>query len=107
MAPGTRKSSYETNSKRIQDLTDKMNQMITFFDEKMDTVLEKREKEFLSAYKAHMTDVQLELLQLKRKANEKELKLQQDDKILQLEQELAWIREETMKLSTNMNKVFI
>lgn len=54
--------------------------------------------------KAHMTEVQLELLQLKRKANEKELKLQQDDKILSLEQELAWIREETMKLSGNNGK---
>jgi chromosome segregation ATPase len=63
----------------------------------MDTVLEKREKEFLSAYQSHMIEVQKELLDLKRKANEKELKLQQDDKILSLEQELAWIREETMK----------
>jgi chromosome segregation ATPase len=44
-----------------------------------------------------MIEVQEELLFLKRKANEKELKLQQDDKILSLEQELAWIREETMK----------
>lgn len=45
-----------------------------------------------------MIEVQKELLQLKQKANEKELKLQQDDKILSLEQELAWVREETMKM---------
>lgn len=49
MAPGTRKSSYNSNVKRIQDISEKMNELIVFFDEKMDNVLEKREKEFLSA----------------------------------------------------------
>lgn len=97
MDPTARKSSYETSVKRIKEMGSQLDELIVFLDEKMDNVLEKREKEFLSAYQAHMIKVQKELLYLKRKANEKELKLQQDDKILSLEQQLAFIREETMK----------
>jgi hypothetical protein len=97
MDPAARKSSYESSLKKIREMGDQLDNLIVFLDEKMDNVLEKREKEFLSAYQSHMIEVQKELLHLKRKANEKELKLQQDDKILSLEQELAWIREETMK----------
>ncbi|CAI2367038.1 unnamed protein product [Moneuplotes crassus] len=95
--PNSRKSSYETSLKRVNEVQEQMDGLVDYLDKKMDSVLEKREKEFLSAYQSHMVEVQNELLHLKRKANEKELQLQQDDKILSLEQELAWIREETMK----------
>ena len=98
MNPGTRRRSYESSMEKIKEMSEQMDYLIMFLDEKMDNMLEKREKEFLSAYQSHMIEVQKELLTLKQKANEKELKLQQDDKILSLEQELAWIREETMKL---------
>ncbi|CAI2367398.1 unnamed protein product [Moneuplotes crassus] len=96
--PNSRKSSFEVSLKRVSEIQEQMNGLVEHLDSKMDSVLEKREKEFLSAYQSHMIEVQNELLHLKRKANEKELQLQQDDKILSLEQELAWIRQETMKV---------
>ena len=53
-------------------------------DEKLDEVLEKREKEFLNAYRFHMTKVQEELNVLKARANEHELKKKQAEKIYSL-----------------------
>lgn len=43
-------------------------------DQKLDRVLEKNEKDFLQAYRYHMLKVQNELMNLKKKANETELK---------------------------------
>ena len=47
-------------------------------DSKLDSVLEKNEKDFLMAYRFHMLKVQNELMQLKKKASETELKAIQD-----------------------------
>ena len=49
-------------------------QEIEALDAKLDKVLEKNEKDFLTAYRFHMLKVQNELMQLKKKANETELK---------------------------------
>ena len=42
-------------------------------DNRLDLVLEKHEKDFLSAYRYHMVKVQSELTELKGRANEKQL----------------------------------
>ena len=54
-------------------------------DTRLDLVLEKHERDFLSAYRFHMVQVQAELTALKGKGNEKELQKKQDRKISQLE----------------------
>ena len=59
---------------RIYNLSAEINTTVEGLDEKLDTVLEKNEKDFLTAYRFHMLKVQNELMQLKKKANETELK---------------------------------
>ena len=67
----------EQNKKQIVKLADDVDQELLGLDEKLDEVLEKREKEFLNAYRHHMTQVQKELNVLKARANESELKQRQ------------------------------
>jgi hypothetical protein len=54
-------------------------------DHKLDVVLEDNEKDFLMAYRFHMLKVQNELMVLKKKAGETELKSIQDAKLADLE----------------------
>ena len=62
------------NMRRIGELVADQNKEIEDLDSKLDHVLEKNEKDFLTAYRFHMLKVQNELMQLKKKANETELK---------------------------------
>ena len=59
---------------RIKELEVGIGGTIEGLDSKLDAVLEKNEKDFLTAYRFHMLKVQNELMQLKKKANETELK---------------------------------
>ncbi len=63
-------------------------------NDKVSKVLQKQEKEFLGAYRAHMYQVQKELQSLRAKANEAEAKLKKNDKIRVLEEEKEWYRKE-------------
>lgn len=60
--------------RRINEILEETNVEIEELDAKLDKVLEKNEKDFLTAYRFHMLKVQNELMQLKKKANETELK---------------------------------
>ena len=61
-------------------------------------MLQKQEKEFLAAYRAHMLSVQKELQQLRAKANEAELAMKKNEKIRSLEEERNWYRKEALRL---------
>mmetsp|Transcript_994 Transcript_994/g.1194 ORF Transcript_994/g.1194 Transcript_994/m.1194 type:complete len:102 (+) Transcript_994:150-455(+) len=80
------KSVAETQG-RIATLQVNIDTTIENLDAKLDTVLEKNEKDFLTAYRFHMLKVQNELMQLKKKANETELKTLQDTKLAELDKE--------------------
>ena len=54
-------------------------------DTQLEQVLEKHERDFLTAYRFHMLKVQKELVALKQKANEEELKSLQEAKLKALE----------------------
>lgn len=75
-----------------------INDKIEELDSKLDIVLEKNEKDFLTAYRFHMLKVQNELVQLKRRANESELKTLQDSKLADLEKELHKYQDECMEI---------
>ena len=61
------------SEEKIEFLSRKIDDQITDLDQKLDHVLEKHEKDFLKAYRVQMLKVQDELLQLRARANEKEL----------------------------------
>ena len=64
----------------------------------MERVLEKHEKDFLTAYRSHMMKVQKELDFLRSKADDQEANRRQDEKLLHLEQRLDWFRAEAVTL---------
>eukprot|EP00743_Colponemidia_sp_Colp-15_P003311 GILK01003576.1.p1 GENE.GILK01003576.1~~GILK01003576.1.p1 ORF type:complete len:525 (+),score=74.49 GILK01003576.1:89-1663(+) len=86
------------NATRINDLYGQLNDLVKVLDDKVKDVLGKHEKDFLSAYRAHMYTVQKEMQSLKQKANEEEAKLRRDQKINSLEQERDWFKTEALRL---------
>lgn len=61
-------------------------------DTQLESILERHERDFLTAYRFHMLKVQKELVALKQKANEEELKALQESKLKALEQQIRDIR---------------
>jgi len=83
---------------RVKDLHGKIGSVVSHLNEKIALVLQKQEKEFLAAYRAHMLSVQKELQQLRAKANEAELAMKKNEKIRSLEDERNWYRKEALRL---------
>jgi hypothetical protein len=55
--------------------TNEIDDEVIRLDNRMDMVLEQHERDFLSAYRKHMIEVQQELNQLKAKGTDAELQL--------------------------------
>ena len=58
--------------------------MLEDYDKSLAKVVEKHEADFLNAYKTHMQKVERELISLKNKAADQELRLKNDERILKL-----------------------
>lgn len=82
----------------VHDNYSKLNLLVGILDSKLDGVLARHEKDFLSAYRAHMYKVQRELQILKDRANVADSNLKRDNKINSLEAQLEWFREEAIRL---------
>lgn len=92
---------------RVEELHHQLSHVVGSLSEKVSDVLKKQETEFLSAYRAHMYNVQKELQELRTKVQNAELELQRDEKIKQLTQERDWFRKEALRLdayATSMKK---
>ena len=61
-------------------------------------VIGRHEEDFLTAYKTHMVKVEQQLQLLKDKAKEQENKLNNDERIVKMEKQLAWYRDEFSNL---------
>lgn len=61
--------------KKIVQATNEIDDEVIRLDNRMDVVLEQHERDFLSAYRKHMIEVQQELNQLKAKGTDAELQL--------------------------------
>jgi protein associated with RNAse G/E len=72
--------------------------LLADYDKKIIKVVEKHEHDFLHAYKTHMSKVERELQQLKAKADEQELRLKNDERIVKLDKSLQWFRSEVDRL---------
>lgn len=60
---------------------EEINNVIQNFDQRVEEMMMKQEKDFLSAYRGHMLKVQKELETLKKKCNEQEFLLKRDNRI--------------------------
>ena len=57
-------------------------------------VIVRHEDDFLAAYKTHMSKVEKQLQMLKDKARDQEKKLNNDERIVRMEKQLVWYKEE-------------
>lgn len=78
--------------------------MLDNFDEHLDNILERNEKDFLTAYRGHMLKVQKELEYFKAKTSEQEFRMKMDEHVQKIEKSLEWFRSEALNLGTQMNE---
>jgi hypothetical protein len=61
-------NGLQSNIDRLLDIYGQCQNLLADYDKKLVKVVEKHENDFLNAYKTHMSKVERELQQLKRKA---------------------------------------
>jgi hypothetical protein len=89
---------------QIEGLQGQINTQVLELDTQLESILERHERDFLTAYRFHMLKVQKELVALKQKANEEELKSLQEAKLKALEQQIRDIRVGCMKIRGECDK---
>ena len=71
-----------------------LKQLLSDYDNKLMNVIVRHEDDFLAAYKTHMNKVEKQLQMLKDKARDQENKLNNDERIIRMEKQLVWYKEE-------------
>ena len=90
--------SEKLNHKEFVKIYSILNRTIDELDNKVDTVIEKHEAEFLHAYRNNMNRIKGDLKELKFKTDEQEKKITDNDRAYYLERQLIVFREEALKL---------
>jgi hypothetical protein len=85
---------YEQLSNHLEDL-----------DVKLNGVIARHEKDFLSAFKTLMHQVQKEMKELRVKSDEQALMVQRDKVVKELQDSLEWFKSEALKLSDMYTKL--
>jgi hypothetical protein len=101
---GIQGSQDSESMKRVMSLHGKLTGVVDTLSAKVSGVLQKQEKEFLQAYRAHMYNVQKELQQLRSRLDDAEMSLKKNDKIRKLEEARDWFREEALRLVSVLKK---
>ena len=78
-----------------------LNDLIDHLSDKLSDVASSIDKEFLAAYKVHMSEVQVELKSLKQQVVLAEAALNDDTSVAQLETEVKWFSDEVTRLRTH------
>ena len=84
------------------DLYGQLNGCIDNLEVKINEVKEKHQADFLIAYKNHMSKIKRELQELKQKSEDQERMMQQNDRLINMEKQLNWFREESIKLYSKL-----
>lgn len=91
--------SIDQNLDRLMETFNQVQTLLSDYDKKLLRVLARHEHDFVSAYKTHMSKVERELHYLKNKAMDQETRLAQDERILKLQKQLEWFRDELERLN--------
>lgn len=86
--------------RKISELHDELQGIVDSLDSKIDAVIEREEKEFLTAYKAHLMKIQDELNLYRNRINGKELELKRNSLLVSLQQSLDFFKKETLRLAS-------
>jgi len=85
--------------KKIGEVYEEIQQTINALEERINAIIEKEEKEFLSAYKIHLMKLQQELNLYKAKLDDKEYQLKHDILLNSLESSLDFFKKESIRLA--------
>ena len=88
----------------VKDEYKKLQLAINELGDKVSGVLQKQETEFLSAYRAHMRNVQKDFQDLRDDIDEKEKAIINNIKVKQLEKERDWYKKEALHLDQVLSK---
>lgn len=97
-------SKFRRNESPVDKIYEYYHQLkgqIVKLDDHIDNVLQKHESDFLSAFKCQTYQLYLQLKELKKKTDESELKLKQEENVVRLEKSLEWFRAEALRLGEN------
>jgi len=90
--------------KLVHEEYTKLQHAISELGTKVSGVLQKQENEFLTAYKAHMRNVSRDFHTLRDDMNEKELAIENNVLVKQLEKERDWYKKEALQLDSVLTK---
>ena len=76
----------------------KLNEYVDNLDDKINEVIKYHENDFFVAFKNKMYNIMKEMKELKQKASAERLKAKQVERIVTLESERDWFRQEALKL---------
>ena len=89
---------------KVYDLYDQLSGLINNLDDKIDDMLNKSQSEFVQSYRTYMFKIQQEIKELRRKTDEAEIRIRQNEQIINLEKSSKLFREESFKLTETLNK---
>lgn len=99
-----KRNSLNTLTDNIYIAHQKLNDLISNLEEKVKKNLERQENEFFFAYRSHMSKVQADLKELKKKIDEEEKISKRNEKILKLEKDLLFFQNEAQTLSNKLSE---
>ena len=76
---------------------------VELIGDKVERILTRHEKDFMSAFRAHMFQVQKQLVEMKKRVDDSEARLRRDQQILALEAALSRIQEAALYLESSAN----
>jgi len=88
-----REQRVQEPKEKFKSIVEEFDEMITFMDYSFEKAFEKKEKDFILAYRGHIDRVQEELIQLKAESSDQRFLQVKQQKVHQLENKLRRIRE--------------
>lgn len=101
----SRKRSESTQQDNILKYYEQLSNHLESLDVKLNGVIARHEKDFLSAFKTLMHQVQKEMKELRLKSDDQALMVQRDKVVKELQESLEWFKNEALKLSDMYTKL--
>lgn len=101
----TRTRPETTQQENILRYYEQLSNHLVDLDVKLNGVIARHEKDFLSAFKTLMHQVQKEMKELRMKSDEQALMVQRDTVVKELQESLEWFKNEALKLSDMYTKL--
>lgn len=101
---GEHSQRTEVTEGDIFNLFTKLNGKVGKMEEIYDNKMKDHETEFLVAYKGHTEAMFKEILSLRHQLSAQQQQMRKDQQVAKLDQQLAWFRDEALKLRALLNE---